>query len=552
MSDLGERHSDVRGEAIASRDRKHSFPMADGGSEPDLSTPRPANEIGANVNEGTVLTGSRLALVFIALLLSALPVALDQSILATALPRIASDFDSFTLQGWVATAFVLAQTVFLLFFGQLLRVFPAKHILLATIAISGGRSRGSVRRACISNISGPLIGGALTDDITWRWCFWLSLPFGGVSMFFVALLLKAAPPLGSDPVQRTWASMGRQVLHLDYLGATLVAASATTLILALQWGGNTKPWNSGAVIACLVLAFVFGIATILWEMQLGEAAMVPTSIFKSRSIYAIIFYSMLSRFAMLLLTYYIPIFYQAARHRTATQSGIDLLPFMMATVISIIGSGWLVSFLQRYHPLLLAGAVISTIGSALLYTVSPSTSSAALVGYQILAGVGIGLGWQNTLVAMQVEFRAKGELKLIGQASSMASFAQFLGGTLGLGIAEPVFASELSRFLAKYAPDAPAAVVEDSPTAIYTALPEALIPGVVKSYTEALRIVFLLTVPIGTLAFGAGLLIQNLKITKVQPAAAPTAAASRAVSVDLERAESIELPTRKKNASAPI
>lgn len=127
------------------------------------------------------------------------------------------------------------------------------------------------------------------------------------------------------------------------------------------------------------------------------------------------------------------------------------------------------------------------------------------------------MGMQNSLLAMQVEF--KDDPKLIGQATSMGSFGQFLGGTLGLGVAEPVFASMLSKYLAQYAPNAPAAIVKESPTAIYTALPADMIPGVVLAYTKALKIVFVLGVPVAGLAILAAVNIRNLKIEKTKPEA---------------------------------
>ncbi|KAJ7473601.1 major facilitator superfamily domain-containing protein [Mycena galericulata] len=535
-------------------------------SEPTMNAAQceRGDAIGPPTMESTVLSGRRLAIVFVAMSVSTLQfyyrhhqlrvlkafidsigclgpdnfgqvensryvyIFSSYSPSATALPRITSDFDSFSLQGWVATAFPLAQSVFLLFVGQLLRIFAAKWVLVSAIAIFetgslvcgvsqnvnqliAGRAVSGLGAAGIfvsiiqvlsqatrledrprlmglfgvvfglSSIIGPLIGGGLTDHASPL----TSHPIpkfnreagnlGAVSITTVMFLLKAAPPMGSDPNKRSWEDLMRQVRQMDLIGAILVAGAVTILVMALQWAGNTKPWNDKAIIICFVLAGVLA----------GAFIYLRIAIFHSKSIYAVVIYCFLTRFSLLLFTYYTPIYYQAVKHHSATQSGLDLLPFMISVVLTGISSGQIIGVVGYYWPFLFCAPILLAVGSRLLYT--------------ILVGVATGMGMQDALLAVQVEF--KDEPKLLAQATSVASFAQFLGGTIGLGVAEP----------------APAAIVKESPTAIHGALPAAMIPGVVQAYMQSLRIVFVVGVPVAGLALMAAMIIQNIRIEKTAP-----------------------------------
>ncbi|KAJ6560945.1 hypothetical protein B0H10DRAFT_2201058 [Mycena sp. CBHHK59/15] len=253
-----------------------------------------------------------------------------------------------------------------------------------------------------------------------------------------------------------------QALWLDYM-RNPHCSSRNVPSSSLAWGGNTKPWNDKDVIISFVLAGVCAIAFISWEVYMGDRAMTPKAIFKSRS--------------------ESPSFPTVdGYHHGPNNRQIDVL--------------------LAIHP---RRAVFLAVGSGLLYTLNTTTPESRLVGFQILAGVGIGMGMQNALLAMY-----------------MASFGQFLGGTLGLVVAEPVFASELSKHLLKYTPEAPTAIVKESPTAIYSKLPAEIIPSVVQAYAQSLRIVFVLGVPvevIAALALLAAIFIDNIKIVKMAPPA---------------------------------
>ncbi|KAM0790108.1 hypothetical protein ACM66B_005435 [Microbotryomycetes sp. NB124-2] len=543
--------------ATASEEKSAAASAPDAG-ESSLPTKEAAAKPPA-VDESLILRGKQLAVVFIALLLSIFLTALDQTILAPALPRIASDFNAFTLQGWVSSAFILTQTGFILIYGPILRIYSAKYTLLVAVvifevgsvicgaapdvyvlifgrALSGVGAAGIFTSAIqilgqctrledrpklfglfgavfgLSSVIGPFIGGGLTDASKngWRWIFYLNVPIGALTVVGILFLLKSSPPLGADLTKRSIPDLLRQTLRIDWVGAVLIMGAVTCLVLALQWGGNTKPWKSAAVLVPLVLSVVTGFALLAWQKFLGERAMVPPKIIKSVSVVAIVFYSFTIRFCMLIYIYYLPIFYQVTRAASATRSSIDIIAFMVSVVASVIISGQVVGrVLYRFWPFLFAGPMFLAVGAGLLYTVNETTDNAKIIGYQILAGVGVGTTMQNSLLAMQAEF--KDTPRLLAQATGLGSFSQFLGGTVGLAVAQAVFGSVLGDKMRQYAPNAPIDIIKQDPLSIYTLSADQIQP-VIRAYVQNLQYVFILGVPFSVSAILLSLLIKNIRI----------------------------------------
>jgi MFS family permease len=205
---------------------------------------------------------------------------------------------------------------------------------------------------------------------------------------------------------------------------------------------------------------------------------------------------------LLILTYYLPLWYQATKGVSATKSGLDILPYMMSTVIVAGIAGGVISTTGRYWPFLLVSPMLLSVGAGLLYTVGSSTSNGALIGFQIIYGIGVGGAMQNTVMAIQSEW-ADDEAK-VPQATSLVSFAQLLGGIVGVAIAGTLFSNKLRAGLPTDIPSEARAAVLASVDAIKLLDPTVRI-AVVDAYVQALKPVFIIAVPAGALAALAAL-----------------------------------------------
>jgi MFS family permease len=229
----------------------------------------------------------------------------------------------------------------------------------------------------VTSILGPILGGYLTS-ITWRWCFWINLPVGGVSMILLILLTPKCTP----PVKRADTLKGK-LLQLDPIGFVLVAISLVCLLLAIQLGGKEYSWNSAVVIALFVIFGVFGIAFVGVQVWRGEKGTIPPHIISQRSILWATIASVGIGSVLVLYAFYLPIWFQVVQDKSPKVSGLALIPLLLSVVVAVIFSGIVASSIGYYVPAMLIGAALAIVGGALISTWSVNVNSGKWIGYQV-------------------------------------------------------------------------------------------------------------------------------------------------------------------------
>ncbi|KAK4989968.1 hypothetical protein LTR50_002879 [Elasticomyces elasticus] len=465
-------------------------------------------------------------------------IALDRTIITTAIPNITNQFKSLPDIGWYASAYLMTCGAFQLMFGKIYSMYSVKLVLLLSIflfeigsAICGaaptsiafivGRAVAGIGAAGIlagsvvtvtrivpldkqpgmngllgavfgiAIILGPLIGGALTSNTTWRWCFYINLPIGGVVILVRAFTIKVP---NSKTVSLSWTE---KLWQLDPLGAVCLVPGIVCLVLALQWGGQAYAWNSARVIALLTIMSILLISFVAVQILFPQTAMVPPRLFKQRSVVAGLWQMSFVGAGMYVIIYYLPVWFQAVKGDSAVKAGIKLLPVMLSMLVASILFGGLAQKLGYYTPIGIIGGAIMAVGAGLFVLLEPDTGHVKWIGYQVVFGFGMALSMQTPTLAIQTVLSSRD----VPVGMSLLFFGQLVGGAIGVPIGTNILNNQLLKKLAAVPGFDSSLVISGGATGLIHSLPAELKPAVLKAYNAALQDVFKVGAVLTALAF---------------------------------------------------
>ncbi|MBO0842993.1 MAG: MFS transporter [Nocardioides sp.] len=418
--------------------------------------------------------GPRVGLIIVSLMLALVPVQLDSLVAATAAPTIAGDLGGFSKLAWIATTYLLTMAVGTIGSGRIGDMFGRKPVLVAALAIffagsavaalsssmdlligaravqglgagmtfttlmaviadiappeQRSRYQGIIAMvAPFSMIVGPWVGGVITDHLGWRWIFWLNLPLIGLALLGVLALLRLP--------RRGARSAGR----VDLAGLGLLAVVSTGIVLATTWGGHQYAWLSAHVIGAAAAALVALVALVFVERRATHPVL-PPNLFGDRGVVVSLVVMAIAPGAILMgAMNYMPVFLQLVQGRSASNSGLLLLPVLLPAIVVAAGTSAFTTRPRRFRPALVLGTTVLAVGCGLLATMTVSTSSWVTAAFMVVVGAGVGLLFQTPLVLVQ----NSASREEVGAATGAAGFLRMLGGSIGVGALGTLFTRTL-------------------------------------------------------------------------------------------------------------
>ncbi|MCT7661917.1 MDR family MFS transporter [Mycobacterium deserti] len=491
-----------------------------------------------------MVSPQRRNIIFVAVLLGMLLAALDQTIVATALPTVVADLGGAGHQSWVVTSYLLASTIVTAVVGKLGDLFGRKAVFQTSVlfflagsvlcglatsmtmlvasralqGVGGGaimvtamavigeviplRERGRYQGALgavfgVTTVIGPLLGGFFTDHLTWRWAFWINIP---VAIVVLAVGAVAIPSL---------ARSARPVI--DYAGILFVGLGASGLTLATSWGGSTYAWGS-AVIVGLFAASAVALAIFVWVESRVPEPILPIRLFASPVFAVCCILGFIVGFAMLGALTFLPTFMQFVNGVSATESGLRTLPMVAGMLITSIGSGSIVGRTGRYKVFPVVGTATMAVAFWLLSGMDATTPTWQQSVYLFVLGTGLGLCMQVLILVVQ----NTSSFADLGVATSGVTFFRTIGSSFGAAIFGSLFANFLASGIgpALVASGAPPRAAE-SPQALHALSPAVAAP-IVDAYADSLGTVFLCAVPVAVVGFVVSLLLKEVPLRDVE------------------------------------
>ncbi len=482
------------------------------------------------VTQDRELEHNEIKVIMSALMLALLLGALDQTIVATALPKIANDLHGLSEYSWVATAYLLTSAVSTPLYGKISDMFGRKKIFQFSIVLfligsalcglsqtmtqliffrglqglgAGGlmtlvfaiigdvvppRNRGRYQGYfgavfAVSSVIGPLLGGVLTDDLSWRWVFYVNIPLGILALSAIAARLHL-------PV--------RHVDHrIDWMGASLLGISVTSLLLATVWGGMTYPWGSSQIIGLFTTSIVGGIAFVIREHYAKEP-IIPLRLFRNSIFSVTTLLSLLVGAIMFGAIIFLPEYQQLVRGDSAIKSGLMLMPLIMGVVVASLTAGRLTSKIGKYRIFPIIGSTLFVISLWLFSHIEVNTSRLTLGFWMVILGVGVGMIMPILTLAVQNAV----ERKELGTATSSVVFFRSIGSALGAAVFGAVLTNRLSHYITQSLPASASAkvvaVIKQSLTGT-AGLPKVDGALILSAFAHAFRDVFLIGIPLGVL-----------------------------------------------------